>query len=164
MVDSLLEQLFEKVRNQPYALNTKPDDTALNCVVKNTQLAGELALHGYLVRGFVGEFDWSATPLPATLAALAPAQFPATHYWLEVDTPTGWQRLDASADDRLVRAGWPLCTSTNQALMVSIQKVYNSQEHQEYMLSWQDQTRVTNYYALSEAFLNQAQVYFASLK
>jgi hypothetical protein len=135
MNHSVAQTLFEEIRNRPYAWSTSFGKSANNCYFKGIELLQRLGILGYSVRGRVGD-TYLDDSVPIAIKNLYPAQFPLTHFWVEIQIDNSWRILDASYDPPLAKAGFVVNEWNSNRTCFDITKIYTQEEAIAYQVEW----------------------------
>ena len=156
-------RIFEEIRARPYRVFEAPGVPVNNCYFKGIELLQRLGTLGYTIRGRIGRMAWDMKIIPAEILALAPAQFPATHFYVEAEIDGKWRTLDSSFQPNLARHGFRIGDWKNNKTCVEITKLYSLEESIAYQKMWQDPDYAAEYFAKSGLFLRRLNAWFATL-
>jgi hypothetical protein len=131
------KNIFEEIRNRPYAWSTSLGEPANNCYFKGIELLQRLGVLGYAVRGRVGE-TYLDEKIPFEIRNLYPIQFLLTHFWVEVQIEGKWIILDSSYDPPLARSGFVVNEWDSGRTCFDITKTYTQEEAIRCQAEWSD--------------------------
>ena len=128
-------EIFNEIRDRPFAMATAPDTYANNCYFKGIELIQKLGVLGYTVRGRLGE-TFLDSIIPEEIRLLYPFDIPLVHFWAEIKIDGRWLTLDASYDKGLKKLGFPVTEFSSDRTCFDITKYYSHEEIISYYKKW----------------------------
>jgi hypothetical protein len=135
MDHTTLQQIFDEIRNRPYAWSVAPGEPSNNCYFKGIELLQRLGILGYAVRGRIGE-TFLDERVPQEIRRLYPTDIPLTHFWIEVDIDGAWRAMDPSYDPPLASVGFQVNEWNSGKTCFEITRTYTQEESLAYQAEW----------------------------